>query len=473
MHGDPVGRSPPAPPGPVPVLKRLLLLVAAALAFAAGAARAENRLALVVGIGRYAEAPNLRNAVGDGRAMRTQLATAGFSVVYREDSGRRAFNQAIDDFVERLSSDSVAVIYYAGHGVQVSNSVYLLPSDIQAGTANDVVNDGIDLTRLLERVAATKARFTLAIIDACRDNPFVGAARSAVAGRGLSRPVSVNGVMVVYSAGAGQTALDRLSASDPDPNGLFTREWLRAMATPGLSVGMAVQQVREAVYDQARKVGHEQMPALYDQSIGSFTFTPAPASPPPSPSVVQAPSPVGPTVGAPARTGQPLERTPADPAPDRLAALGGPPPQKAAPQPDAAGRFQRRPCGSIVDRSTRLEWYVGPDTSMGWAEAAAWVRQLRACDGAGWAMPQSDQLRALYDPRSTAGTGYYTRGRRWPAHIDPAFSGIGEGSWVWEAGGSGVQGAPAFNFNQGARATIPPGTDYTVRAFAVRPARQD
>jgi predicted aspartyl protease len=142
-----------------------------------------------------------------------------------------------------------------------------------------------------------------------------------------------------------------------------------------------------------------------------------------------------------------------------------------SPRPQNA-RYRLTDCRSVVDRSTRLEWYIGPDLNMTWADANKWVRQLVVCGGA-WDMPRINSLRTLFNPDQAAGTGYYTRGRYWPAHIDPIFSQIGAGSWVWAEGSPDPQGAPAFNFNQGIAVRLPPATgEYTVRAFAVRHAYQ-
>jgi hypothetical protein len=133
-------------------------------------------------------------------------------------------------------------------------------------------------------------------------------------------------------------------------------------------------------------------------------------------------------------------------------------------------RFRSTDCNSIIDKSTRLEWYLGPDSNVSWPDASKWVQHLTACGGA-WGMPRVDHLRTLFNPDKTAGTGYYTRGRYWPAHIDPMFSQIGAGSWVWAAGSPDNQGAPAFNFNQGLAVQLSPtGGEYTVRVFAVRRA---
>jgi predicted aspartyl protease len=138
-------------------------------------------------------------------------------------------------------------------------------------------------------------------------------------------------------------------------------------------------------------------------------------------------------------------------------------------RPESA-RFRPTGCNSIIDKSTGLEWYLGPDFNMSWPDANQWVHQLTACGGV-WGMPRVDHLRTLFNPDKTAGTGYYTRGRYWPAHIDPMFSRIGAGSWVWAGGSPDDQGAPAFNFNQGLGVRLSPtGGDYTVRVFAVRRA---
>ena len=142
----------------------------------------------------------------------------------------------------------------------------------------------------------------------------------------------------------------------------------------------------------------------------------------------------------------------------------------AAPHQPATGgrRFEVTACGSILDTATHLEWYLGPDANITWPNADKWIKKLRACNGA-WAMPSADQLRTLFDPSVVAGIGYFTGGQYWPAHIDPIFSGIGKGSWVWARGPHNGNSAPGFNFNQGVKVEIS-STDFygTVRVFAVR-----
>jgi len=116
-------------------------------------------------------------------------------------------------------------------------------------------------------------RSSLLIIDACRDNPLPKVAgRSIGSTRGLSAPEAGRGQAIIFSAGRGQQALDQLSEADKDPNGVFTRVFLREMRRPGVSVRRLLQDVRAEVDQLAKTVNHEQFPALYDEMRGDFTF---------------------------------------------------------------------------------------------------------------------------------------------------------------------------------------------------------
>ncbi len=258
-------------------------------AFARADASGEPRVALVIGNNAYRYVARLNNAVSDALAVRRELEQRHFQVIYREDATRHTMNDAINEFVGKLSSESIGLVYFSGHGVQINGANYLIPIDLEAEKAADVDNDAIELGRLLDRVSQTQAKFTLAIIDACRNNPFQGGGR-AIGGRGLAPPVSnASGIMVVYSAGANQEALDRLGGADRDPNGLFTREFLKAMRMPGLKVQDAVTAVKMAVIEQAKSVGHVQTPAIYDQSVGTFYFS-EPAAADQAPIAIPAPT---------------------------------------------------------------------------------------------------------------------------------------------------------------------------------------
>jgi hypothetical protein len=250
------------------------LLFAAPTHAAARGGPAERRVALIIGNDEYRYVTGLNNAVADARAMKRELEERGFQVVYRENAARRVMNDAIEEFLGKLSTDAIGMVYFSGHGVQINSANFLIPTDLQAEKESDVAYDGIDLGKLLDRMAQVQPRFSLVVIDACRDNPFRSSGKSIGNSKGLAPPISnAEGVMVVYAAGANQQALDRLSARDTDPNGLFTREFIKAMRKPGLNVQDMITEVKLAVIQQAKSVGHVQTPAIYDQSVGTFVFS--------------------------------------------------------------------------------------------------------------------------------------------------------------------------------------------------------
>ena len=234
---------------------------------------AANRKALVIGNDRYTEVAPLANAVADAEAMARTLQAVGFTVTKHLNLSEKRFKQALRDFRMQVQGGDEVIFFFAGHGVQLGAANYLLPVDIRADHEEQVKDEAIPLQRILDDLNERKAKFSLAVIDACRDNPFQSKGRS-IGGRGLAPTSAASGQMVMYSAGAGQQALDRLGPSDPERNGLFTRILLREMTRPGQSVDRVLRTVRTEVVRLARGVGHEQTPALYDQAIGEFFFAP-------------------------------------------------------------------------------------------------------------------------------------------------------------------------------------------------------
>ena len=118
-----------------------------------------------------------------------------------------------------------------------------------------------------------KVKFTLAMIDACRDNPFKGSGRSiGGVARGLAPTTAATGQMVVFSAGTGQQALDKLGPDDKDKNGLFTRVFIKQMQKPGITIDQLIRDIRTEVVNKAKAIGHDQVPAIYDQVVGNFYF---------------------------------------------------------------------------------------------------------------------------------------------------------------------------------------------------------
>lgn len=236
---------------------------------AAAPGPAARRLAFVIGNDNYQSVTKLQNARTDARAMAEMLTKVGYRVRMRLDLTERGMKDELRAFKAQVQGGDEVLFFFAGHGVQLAGANYLLPVDVRSDSEDQVRDDALPLQKVLDDLQDRKARFALAIVDACRDNPFKGAGRS-IGTRGLAPTAAATGQMVMFSAGAGQQALDRLGERDREPNGLFTRVLLKEMDKPGVSVDRVLRSVRTQVVELARSVGHEQVPALYDQSIGEF-----------------------------------------------------------------------------------------------------------------------------------------------------------------------------------------------------------
>lgn len=230
-----------------------------------------NRKALVIGNDLYTHVSKLNNAGADADAMAKSLEAVGYKVFKHLNLNEKKFKQAVRDFRQNLTGGDEVLFFYAGHGVQLGNANYLLPIDVQGDQEDQVKDDAILLQKVLDDLEEKKTKFALAVIDACRDNPFKSKGR-AIGGRGLAPTTAATGQMIMFSAGAGQQALDRLGDNDKEKNGLFTRIFVKEMTKPGVSVDRVLRNVRNEVVRLARSVGHEQTPSLYDQAIGEFYF---------------------------------------------------------------------------------------------------------------------------------------------------------------------------------------------------------
>src|SRR3984957_10374966 len=230
-----------------------------------------KRLALVIGNDSYQHADPLGNARADARAVADALKATNFRVTLKQDVGLQAMKEALRTFKNEVAGGDEVVFYYAGHGVQLEGNNYMIPVDTAGDSADQLKDDSVSLQRVLDDMQDQKARFTLAIIDACRDNPFKSNGR-ALRTRGLAPVVAADGQAVLYSAGAGQEALDNLGPNDKDPNGVFTRVLIKEMKTPGLSFDQVIHDVRNQVVQLARSVDHFQTPGYYSQFTGDFYF---------------------------------------------------------------------------------------------------------------------------------------------------------------------------------------------------------
>jgi len=230
-----------------------------------------TKKAIVIGNDTYTTIPKLKNARADAKALGQTLGRLGYTVTTHIDQDEKGMKRALRDFMRTVSGGDEVVFFYAGHGVQIAGVNYLLPVDMRADDERTVRDEAISLQRILDDMSEAKARLTVAIIDACRDNPFSGSGRS-IGGRGLSPTTAATGQVILFSAGSGQQALDSVGPNDPSKNGLFTRTLLKHINRPGETIDRVMRTVRNEVALTAKSVGHEQVPALYDQVIGDFYF---------------------------------------------------------------------------------------------------------------------------------------------------------------------------------------------------------
>jgi hypothetical protein len=229
------------------------------------------RKALVIGIDNYKHIARLATAREDAQAMGRALTTAGFTVSQYLDIGEKDLRAALRKFAAEVEGGDEVAIFFAGHGVQLGGLNYLIPMDVSGESEGQLREDAIPLQRILDDMNDRKAKLTLAVIDACRDNPFRVAGRNiGNVSRGLSPTTPATGQIVIFSAGSGQRALDTLGPQDKDRNGVFTRVFAQEIRKRGVTIDQVARSARTEVVRLARSIGHEQVPAIYDQLVGEF-----------------------------------------------------------------------------------------------------------------------------------------------------------------------------------------------------------
>ncbi|MBX3717852.1 MAG: caspase family protein [Burkholderiales bacterium] len=253
----------------LPVLLARLALLAAALATVSGLpARAERKIALVIGNAAYPTAP-LRNPVNDAKAMAARLQALGYDVALHTDVAQRDFTRAVSRFGQRLAPGSVALFYYAGHGMQVRGRNFLVPVDADIQSEASARSEAVDLDLVLEQLGPT--RLAMVILDACRNNPFEGRFRSS-GGSGLAQVDAPKGTLLAYATAPGKVASDGEGS-----HGLYTAELLKAMDLPGAKVEEVFKAVRVNVI---KATAGAQVPWESSSLTGDYFFRPAVAARP-------------------------------------------------------------------------------------------------------------------------------------------------------------------------------------------------
>lgn len=232
------------------------------------------RRALVIGNDNYKYADPLKNAREDAKAMASELSLLGYAVTLHLDQTQKGMQAALRNFREQVNAGDEVLFFFAGHAVEIEGKNFLTPVDTVGMSASQLADDSIDLkSAVLDPLTTKKVKLTMALVDACRDNPFLKTATRSTGTRGLAPTTPATGQLIVYSAGSGQTALDRLGPTDSDKNGVFTRVLLAEMRKPNLPIHQVIRNVRSEVVKLARSIGHEQVPAIYDQVDGDFYFS--------------------------------------------------------------------------------------------------------------------------------------------------------------------------------------------------------
>ena len=247
---------------------------------------AGQRVALVIGNGSYAHASALANPLNDAADIGTSLERLGFKVTRIVNADRAELWDGLQKFSLAASASEVAVVFYAGHGIEVDRRNFLVPVDARLLSDADVEFETVPLDLLMRTVERTRG-LRLIILDACRNNPFAAAMQRAGAtrsiGRGLARVEPSGETLVAYAAKEGTVAAD----GEGRRNSPYTSALLAQLEEPGLEVGLMFRRVRDAVL---ASTGGQQEPFVYGSLSSRGAYLAAAPEPAPSPDPAPPPS---------------------------------------------------------------------------------------------------------------------------------------------------------------------------------------
>lgn len=224
----------------------------------------EQRVALVIGNSNYQNAPQLQNPDNDAQSMAQFLNSAGFEVVAATDLNQNDMLRVVQDFSAKVSArgpNTVAMVYYAGHGVQLAGENYLVPVDAKVSSPTELVNNSVRLVDVMSTLEAIPSRMRIVILDACRNNPFPTVND---AGRGLAIVDAPNGSIVGYSTAPGAEALDGTGGHSP-----YTQAFLNVAREPNVPIEQLFKRVRLQVN---QTTSGAQIPWESSSLTSDFTF---------------------------------------------------------------------------------------------------------------------------------------------------------------------------------------------------------
>jgi hypothetical protein len=219
---------------------------------------ATNRVALVIGNAAYEKVPLLPNPTRDAAAIGESLARLGFTVTRLDNGTAGAMRKSIVEFGRAAEGSEMAVVFYAGHGMEVGGENWLIPIDAELRSDTDTENEAISLKGITLQVGKA-SKLGLVILDACRNNPFNAKMRRSLTTRSVSRGLAptepADNVLVAYAAKDGTVASDGDGKNSP-----FTKALLRHLEAPGLEITFMFRAVRDEVMAETRR---EQQPFVY------------------------------------------------------------------------------------------------------------------------------------------------------------------------------------------------------------------
>jgi hypothetical protein len=236
-------------------------------------AQAENRLALVIGQSAYHAVTALPNPANDAKAMSQLLGDAGFEVITASDLSQKDMTDKVGDFAAKIAArgpDTVALLFYAGHGLQIDGENYLVPVDVDPKREADIPFQAVRLNDILNTLNSVPSKMRILLLDACRNNPFPAIHQTA--GRGLAlvdTKTGAPGTFLSYSTSPGAEAEDGNGADSP-----YTAALLAVAKEPGLQIEDAFKRVRVSVN---KATEGRQTPWESSSLTEDFAFVPGPA----------------------------------------------------------------------------------------------------------------------------------------------------------------------------------------------------
>jgi hypothetical protein len=404
-----------------------------------------QRVALVIGNASYAAAPRLANPLTDARLIEGALRAGGFTRIdVRSDLSKAAFDNALRSFRAVADQSDVALIYYAGHGLELNGRNWLVPIDATLADERDLPFQAVDLDTVLATVASARG-LRVVILDACRDNPFTRSIQrmSGVRGlgtRGLSA-VDISGTLVLYAQRAGETALDSTEGTGQDSP--FATALAKRLPEPGVDIRLLVSQVRD---DVLAMTGRRQEPFSYG-SLPGIPLMLVPGGAPVTAAAIT--TSIGGRAGGD-RAGRGSETA-------QVPTVSGPPDQPESAR--TADVFEMTSDGLLRDRRSGLQWTprdMGADT--GWHEAKEYCATLHM------RLPTVREMQTIYGGENEAGVP--CGDDLFPCKVPKQFKLSGDPFWTGDT--RGLIGFDAIQFSLQRGDTYPQSLGTQRRVLCVR-----